>query len=240
MFRTIAWYTHFAISLVGTLPKLYKVKSLEKQGKEKEKEDYIHKVTTKWANSQLKMSGVRVRVWGLENVPEDTPVVFMSNHQSNFDIPLLIVYIDQFKGFVAKTELQKVPILKTWMEHIKCVFMDRNDLRQSVKTIIEGIKLVNSGHSMVVFPEGTRGKGGPMGEFKAGSFRLATKPQVPIVPITINGSYQLMEQNKGMIKAAHVDLYIHPMIETANLTKEELGQLSMQVKTVIASRLEKN
>lgn len=237
MFRTILWYTHFAISLVGTLPKLYKVKSLEKQGKIKEKEAYIHQVTSKWANAQLKMSGAKVTVFGQENLPKDSPVVFMSNHQSNFDIPLLIVYIDHFKGFVAKTELTKIPILNSWMENIKCVFMDRNDLRQSVKTIIEGINLVKSGHSMVIFPEGTRGKGGPMGEFKAGSFRLATKPKVPIVPITINGTYQLMEQNKGMIKAAHIELYIHPMIETAKLTKEETSELPETVKTLIASQL---
>lgn len=161
----------------------------------------------------------------------------MSNHQSNFDIPLLMVYVDKFKGFVAKTELKKVPILRDWMEEINCVFMDRNDLRQSVKTIIEGIKLIKAGNSLVIFPEGTRSKGGPMGEFKAGSFKLATKPKVPIVPITINGSAKLMEQNGNKIKAATVEIYIHPMIETADLTKEEMDKLPDKVKVVIGSKL---
>lgn len=240
MFRTIAWYTNFATSLVGTLPKLHKVKSLEKQGKEDEKNEYVHKVTSKWAQSQLKMSGAKVTVYGKENIPKDVPVVFMSNHQSNFDIPLLMVHINKSKGFVAKTELKKVAILRDWMEQINCVFMDRNDLRQSVKTIIEGIKLIKEGKSLVIFPEGTRSKGGSIGEFKGGSFKLATKPKVPIVPITINGSYKLLEQNGNKVKAAEVEIYIHPMIETANLTKEEADALPGKVKVIIMSKLDED
>ncbi|HHX60233.1 MAG TPA: 1-acyl-sn-glycerol-3-phosphate acyltransferase [Epulopiscium sp.] len=240
MLRTIAWYTNFGTSLIGTLPKLYKVKSLTKQGREDEKQAYVHKVASKWAKSQLKMSGAKVTVYGEENIPKDIPVVFMSNHQGNFDIPLLMVHINRFKGFVAKTELKKVPLLRDWMEQINCVFMDRNDLRQSVKTIIEAIKIIQAGHSLVIFPEGTRSKGGPMGEFKAGSFKLATKPKVPIVPITINGSYKLLEKNGNKVKAAEVEIYIHPMIETANLTKEEIDELPNRVKTIIASKVDED
>lgn len=235
--RTIAWYLHFTISLIGTLPILSKVKSLEKQGKEDEKLEYVHRVTSKWAKAQLIMSGAQVSVFGEENIPKDLPVVFMSNHQGNFDIPLLMVYINKFKGFVAKTELKKVPILRIWMEKLNCLFMDREDLRQSAKTIIEGIKLIKEGHSLVIFPEGTRSKGEPMGEFKAGSFKLATKPKVPIVPITIVGSYKLMEENGNKIKPADVEIYIHPMVETAKLTKEEIDQLPNRIKSIIESKV---
>lgn len=237
MLRTIAWYTNFAFSLVGTVPKLYKVKSLEKQGKEDEKFEYVHKYVAKWAKSQVKMSGIKVTVFGEENIPKDIPVVFMSNHQSNFDIALFLVYIEKYKGFVAKTELKKIPILRTWMEHINCVFMDRNDLRQSVKTIIEGIQIIKEGHSLVIFPEGTRSKGNQMGEFKAGSFKLATKPKVPIIPVTIKDSYKVMEQNGNKIKPADIEIYIHPMVETANLSKQEIDALPDQVKAIIASKL---
>jgi len=237
MLRTIAWYIHFGTSLAGTVPKLHKVKSLENQGKEAEKLEYIHKTVSKWAGSQIKMSGSKVTVFGEENIPNDIPVVFMSNHQSNFDIPLFLVYIKKNKGFVAKTELKKIPVLRTWMEHINCVFMDRNDLRQSVKTIIEGIKIIKEGHSLVIFPEGTRSKGGPMGEFKAGSFKLATKPKVPIIPVSIKDSSKIMEQNGNKIKPADVAIYIHPMVETANLTKEEIEKLPEQVKAIIGSKL---
>jgi len=239
MFRSAAWYTHFATSLIGTAPKLARAKKLAKQGKEEERKQYVYEVTSKWAKSQLKISGSNVTVYGEENLPEDNiPVVFMSNHQSNFDIALFMVHIDYFKGFVAKEELSKVPILKGWMEQLGCVFMDRDDLRKSVKTIIEGIKFIKGGHSLVIFPEGTRSKGGPVGEFKAGSFKLATKPKVPIIPVTINGSYKAMESNGNRIKPADIELYIHPMIETANLSKEEMNQLPDKVKTIITSKLD--
>ena len=90
MLRTIIWFGHFALSLLTKIGAMYKVKSLDKQGKIEEKEAYIHKVTSKWAMSQLKYSGAKVSVYGKENIPDNIPVVFISNHQGNFDIPLLI------------------------------------------------------------------------------------------------------------------------------------------------------
>lgn len=237
MFRTIVWFGHFGLSLITKIFPMWKVNSLEKQGKIAEKEAYIHKVTTKWALSQLKYSGADVKVYGEENVPKDVPVVFIANHQGNFDIPLLMSYISKPKGFIAKIETLKIPVLRTWMKYIHCVFMDRSNLRKSAAAIIEGVKIIKEGHSLVIFPEGTRSKGGPLGEFKAGSFKLATKSKVPIVPITINGSYKLMEANGNKIKPATVELYIHPAIETSNLSKEEQEALPTVVKEIIATKL---
>lgn len=240
MFRTIIWFGHFALSLVTKVFPTIKVNSLEKQGKIEEKDAYIHRVTTKWANSQLKYSGATVKVYGEENVPKDVPVVFIANHQGNFDIPLLMSYIDKPKGFIAKIETLKIPIVRTWMKNLHCVFMDRSNLRKSAAAIIEGVKIIKEGHSLVIFPEGTRSKGGPLGEFKSGSFKLATKSKAPIVPITINGTYKLMEANGNKIKPAEVELYIHPAIETTNLSKEEQEALPAIVKEIIASKLKSN
>ncbi|MEG1254450.1 lysophospholipid acyltransferase family protein [Clostridium sp.] len=237
MFRTIIWFGHFAISLGVKAINIFKVKSLDKKGKIEEKESYIHEVTSKWALSQLKYSGARVKVYGEENIPKNIPVVFISNHQGNFDIPLLMSYINKPKGFIAKIETLKIPIVRTWMKYIHCVFMDRSNLRKSAAAIIEGVKIVKDGHSLVIFPEGTRSKGGPLGEFKSGSFKLATKSNAPIVPITINGSYKLMEANGNKIKAADVNIFIHPPIETKNLTKQEQENLPGMVKEIIESKL---
>ncbi|WP_291578572.1 lysophospholipid acyltransferase family protein [Clostridium sp. UBA6640] len=239
MLRTIAWYTHFATSLFGKVPQMYKVKSLEKQGKIEDKIDYVHKVTSKWAMSHVKMSGAKVTVIGQENIPEHIPVVFMSNHQSNFDIALFMSYVDKPKGYIAKVEMEKVPLIRTWMKYMNCVFMDRSNLRKSAQAIIEGVQILKEGHSLVIFPEGTRSKSDIIGEFKAGSFKLATKAKVPIVPVTIQGSYKLMEQNGNRIKPADVKMIIHPMIETAELTKEELDNLPAEVKQIIGSKLPK-
>lgn len=237
MLRTIAWYTHFTLSLIGTIPKLYKVDALEKSGKTNERNDYIHRTTSNWAMSQVKLSGAKVNVFGVENIPKDIPVLFVSNHQSNFDIALFMSYIDKPKGYVAKIEMNKIPILREWMKHLHCVLMDRSSLRKSAEAITEGIKILKNGYSLVIFPEGTRSKSNKIGDFKAGSFKLATKAKVPIVPVTIKDSYKLMEQNNNMIKPAEVQMYIHPMIETSNLTKEEEDNLSTRVKKIIESKL---
>lgn len=235
--RTIYWYMSFAFTLLGTLPKLRKVKRLEKQGLIEERDTYVHKAAQKWMLDNLRRAGATVEVCGIENLPTDTNVVFVSNHQGNFDIPLLMGYIDMPKGFISKIEAKKIPIVNQWMELIHCVFMDRSTLKGSAGAIIEGIKVLKSGHSLVIFPEGTRSKGGRIGEFKSASFKLATKPGIPIVPITIDGSYRLMEQNHNQIKPAHVKLTIHPMVITKGLNKEELEALPSQVATTIASAL---
>lgn len=237
MFKTIIWYLDFAISLCCQTPHLFKLKKLEKQGKISGKDSYAHEVTTKWALKRLNHSGATVIVHGKENIPTDQNVVFMSNHQSNFDIALFMSHVDAPKGFISKIEMAKVPLLKEWMESIHCVFMDRSTLKGAASAIVEGIKLIKSGYSLVIFPEGTRSKGDQMTEFKAGSFKLATKPKVPIVPVTINGSYKLLEGNGNRIKAGTVEVYIHPAIETATLTKDELNELPTRVQNIIGSKL---
>lgn len=237
MLRTILWYSNFVITLIGTIPKLYKVKSLDKKGNVIEKEKLIHKVARDWGMSQVKMSGARVNILGKENIPDDRTVLFVSNHQGNFDIALFMSHIDKPKGYVAKLEMKQIPVLRTWMEYMNCVFMDRSNVRKSAEAITEGIKILKKGHSLVIFPEGTRSKGIKTGEFKAGSFKLATKANVPIIPVTINGTYKLMEQNKSKIKPAEVEIFIHPMIETANLTKEEAELIPVKVEEIIKSKL---
>lgn len=237
--RTIYWYVSFFFTLACTIPKLSKVKRLEKQGRLAERDAYIYKASQKWMLDNIRRSGSKIEVYGTEHLPKDRNVVFISNHQGNFDIPLLMGYIDMPKGFIAKIEAKKIPIVAKWMELIHCVFMDRSTLKGSAGAIIEGIKVLKAGHSLVIFPEGTRSKGNQMGEFKSASFKLATKPGVPIVPITIDGSYRIMEANNNRITPAPVKITIHPIIETKGLTKEAQEALPRQVENIIASALSK-
>ncbi|KMT22185.1 lysophospholipid acyltransferase family protein [Clostridium cylindrosporum] len=241
MFRSILWYSNFALSLVGTIPSMLKVKKYDKNNKteddKKKREDFVYDFVTNWAKNRLKSAGATIKVYGEDNIPEGESVLFMSNHQSNFDIPLLLGFINTHKGFVAKLELGQIPILNKWMENIDCVFMDRSSIRKSAEAIAETTKLLKRGRSMVIFPEGTRSCCNTMGEFKAGSFKLATKSKVKIVPITINGSYKLMEANGNKIKPSEVEMYIHTPIETKGLTKEEEDMLPDKVKAIIASKL---
>ena len=235
MIRTLLFYPGIIISLIFSLPASLKIKSLDAKGESDKKAEYIHKITTKWAKFIMKLSGAKIDIIGLENIPKDKTILFVSNHQSDFDIPLLMSCLDVPKGFIAKKELESWPIINTWMKHLNCIFMDRTSLRKSAQSIVEGIKILKSGYSMVIFPEGTRSKGKPIEEFKSGSFKLAIKSKCTIIPLTINGTYKLLEQNNNMIKSAPVELVIHPAIDVSTLSDEELEELPQTVYNIVKS-----
>lgn len=236
MFRTIVWFGYFWLYLIKIMPKYFKVKKLFKEGKIEERDKLVASVASKWARDLLKLAGAKVKVIGAENVPMDRAVLFVSNHQGNFDIPILLGYIDEPKAFVAKIEMLKLPLISTWMKQMNCVFMDRHDMRQSLRVMNEATEYLKQGYSMSIFPEGTRSRGEAMGEFKAGSLRIAIKANVPIVPVTIKGSYKLMEQNGFIIKPAEVEVIISEPIETLGLTKEQTNGLNEAVRSIIAGK----
>lgn len=241
MLRSIIWYASFIFGLIATIPKMLKVNKIDNNinsNKEKiERDNFVFGFAKDWCKKRLKIAGADVNLYGIENIPEDETVLFISNHQSNFDIALFLGCIDKKKGFVAKSEMGKIPILNTWMKKIDCVFMDRSSIRKSAQSIAEATKLLKSGRSMVIFPEGTRSKTGYLNEFKSGSFKLATKSKVKIIPVTINNSSSLMEKNNNKIKPGKVEMYIHTPVETINLTKEEEEHLPSNIKSIIETKL---
>ena len=241
MFRSIVWYLNFAFTLLFTLPKLSKVNTWDKnilsEEEKLKRDDFVFNYVSKWAENKIKLAGATVKIFGEENIPKDETVLFMSNHQSNFDIALFLACIKTKKGFVAKLELGKIPILNQWMKKIDCVFMDRSSIRKSAEAIAEATKLLKKGRSMVIFPEGTRSKTGALSDFKAGSFKLATKSKVKIVPVTIKGSRNIMEANGNKIKPGIIEMYIHPPIDTKGISKEEEENLPNKVKSIIESKI---
>lgn len=237
MLKTVFWFIYFWLYKVYSLLLLRKVNRLERQGQHSEAELLVADIAQRWARSLINLTGTKVEVSGLENIPPGN-VLFVSNHQGNFDIPLLIGYINKPKGFVAKVELKKMPILNIWMEKINCVFMDRSNVRDSMKAILKGIELLREGKSLVLFPEGTRSKSSVLGEFKPGGMKLAIKSNVPIVPVTINGSYNMLEKKGYRISAAHVRIHVSPPIYVDKLPKEEQAKLAHIVRDIIAGKLE--
>lgn len=230
MFRTIKWYFKFVFCLVFVSGKLNAAQRMKRDNPNAD--DFIFNLTSNWAKGRIIDSGAQITVYGQENIPESN-CLFVSNHQSDFDIAIFMAEIPKKTGFIAKIELKKVPLIRNWMELINCIFIDRNDLKQSMKAILEGIQILKQGKSLVVFPEGTRSKCDKVGEFKPGSFKLATKAGVPIVPVTIDGSYKIFEGSKYTIRPEKVSVYIHQPIETCNLSKEEQNQLPKLVRDII-------
>lgn len=239
MFRTIIWFIYFWLYLVYLIPSLRRVKNLDKAGNIKERDKIVNEVAAKWSQALLKIAGVTVKVSGNENVPVNEAVVFVSNHQGNFDIPILLASIEKPKAFIAKTELANMPLISTWMKYMNCVFMDRSNIRQSLKIISQASDYVKEGYSMSIFPEGTRSKGKEMGEFKPGSMKLALKAEATIVPVAIRGSYKIMEENGIIIKPGVVEVVIAKPIPTRDLTKEQARDLSDLVREKIQTELQK-
>lgn len=159
-------------------------------------------------------------VEGLENLPEGT-AVFVSNHQSYFDIPLALGYLGDPKGLVSKKEIDRIPFIRQWMRELGCVFLDRENLRASVAALGDASDRVAAGYSMVVFPEGTRTETGEVGEFKAGAFKIAQKNKVPVVPFVLEGSSRLMGKHSLWIHPASVTVKILEPIDTSGYGKEE-------------------
>lgn len=239
MFRTIIWFIYFWIHLIITLPALQRVKKLEKTGQMEAKEELVYKTSRNWARKLVKLAGGKVDVNGYENLPKDEACLFVSNHQGNFDIPILIGFLNKPVGFISKIEVKKLPILNKWMEHMNCIFMDRKDRRQAVKSINTGAEKLKDGSSLVIFPEGTRSKGMDMNSFKAGSFKLAQKSGVTIVPVVINGSYKIMEQNGFKIRPADVTVTILSPIPYEQYKEKDMKQVAEDVETLISQELNK-
>lgn len=234
MFKTIFIFFKICLYLLSTRPRLKIARRLDREGKIAERDKMVSESVGGWARFMIELTGSTVEVIGEDNIPEDSAVVFIGNHQGYFDIPILLGYIKKSKAFIAKIEILKVPILSSWMQLMQCTFLDRKDMRQSVRAMGEAIETVKKGYSLVIFPEGTRSKGGPVEEFKAGSLKLAFKAGVPIIPVTIDGSWRIYEAS-GKFAKTHIKLTIHPPIPTAGIDREEKAALPDQIREIVVS-----
>jgi|LSQX01.1.fsa_nt_gb 1-acyl-sn-glycerol-3-phosphate acyltransferase len=190
-----------------------------------------------WGRRLVNMTGSEVEIIGKENLPDDKRICFVSNHQGMFDIPLVLGFVGRSCGFVAKKELLKVPVLAWWMLEIPCVFIDRSSARKARESIIKSAEVIKNGHAMVIFPEGTRSKGAPMGEFKRGSFKLPTMAEATIVPLAINNTWKILEET-GKIKAQKLTLEIMQPIRPEDPIYQDQQALCAHLEEQIRARVE--
>ena len=155
----------------------------------------------------LKITGADITVKGHENVPADTAVLYIGNHRSFFDILLTYSRCKRLTGYVAKKEMEKIPLLSKWMLNVNCLFLDRNNIKEGLKTILAGIEKVRRGVSVWIFPEGTRNKNEQLSDllpFKEGSLKIAEKSGCPVVPVAIKGTAEVFEKHIPLICPSHV------------------------------------
>ncbi|MCP8968965.1 lysophospholipid acyltransferase family protein [Ectobacillus ponti] len=237
MLRTIYTAVCLIFLVLGTVPSLLRMQRLKGKVSPQEFDRLVHRTPHWFGRGMLGLTGSQVEVRGLENMPKDQAVLIVGNHQSNFDIPLLMGYLEKPIGFVAKAELKKIPIASTWIGLMNGIFMNRSDRRQSLQAIKDGIEALKQGHSLVIFPEGTRSKSKEMGEFKTGSLSLAVKSGVPIVPVTVNGTYNILEANGNRVRPAKVVLTVSKPVYAEEYQTMDSKALTQHVQEIIASKL---
>ena len=204
--------------------------------------DYSSLRIVQWAFKViLLLAGVDVTVIGEEHIP-DEPVLYIGNHRSFFDVPITYSRCRRLTGFVSKKELEKVPLLSNWMRFLYCLFLDRDNVRSGLKTILTAIEQVKNGISIFIFPEGTRNKGEELSvlPFHDGSFKIAEKTGCPVIPVSINNSVQIFEAHFPIIRKTHVVLEYGEPIYPSALDKEAKKQLGTYCHYLIEETLKKN
>jgi 1-acyl-sn-glycerol-3-phosphate acyltransferase len=192
-----------------------------------------------WARLSLAMAGVKVDLCGVEHIP-DGPVIFMSNHQSNFDILALEATMPRRIYWVAKKELFAIPVFGPSMRRGGYIPLDRSDGRKALKSMDNAAGIIRTGKSVVMFPEGTRSKDRRLLPFKRGGFLLALRAGVPVMPVTINGSGRINPADQIRLYRGNITITLHPPLAIPqNMPRGEVeAQLMEQVRSTISSALE--
>lgn len=215
------------------------VDRLHAQGLYAEEQEVIRKGQKLWAETIADKLRIDFEVAGMENMPDKAPFMVYSNHQGFADIPATIwVFKDHYQmGFVAKEEWRKFKVLSDAITYTRSIFLTRGSGRDAVKSLNEAKELLGEGFNLSIFPEGTRSQRHEMGEFKPGAFKFAEKAGVPIVPLTIDGSYKLFEE-KGSYQPCRIKLTLHPLVHIEQMSKAEQKDAAIEIERTIRSALD--
>ena len=204
--------------------------------------DYSSLRIVQWGfNTILKITGVEITVIGEENVP-DEPVLFIGNHRSYFDILITYARCKRLTGYIAKKEMLSIPLLSTWMKRLYCLFLDRSNPKEGLKTILQAIDYIKQCISICIFPEGTRNKGEELSllPFHNGSFKIADKTGCAIIPMSINNTADIFESHFPRIKKTHVILEYGTPIYPKELDKETKKHIGEYCSNIIQETINKN
>ena len=188
------------------------------------------------------LSGCHVTVIGEENIPKEA-ALFIGNHRSYFDIVLTYARCPDLTSYMAKIEIAKVPLLSTWMRFLHCLFLDRQDIKQGLKTILSAIDLIKNGISVFIFPEGTRCTDAEQTKllpFHEGSFKVATKTDCLIVPVALTNTSKVFEDHIPFIRRTDIVLEYGKPFRPSELSKEQKKAIGSYTGNIIKEMLQKN
>ena len=164
-----------------------------------------------WSPIILGLFGIKINVSGIDNIPS-TPSIFVANHTSQLDIPIVSYAIPRGLFFVAKKELSKIPILGQYMHIMGMIFVDRGNKEKAIESMEIAAKKVRKGKNLVTFPEGTRSRDGQLLPFKKGSFVIAQKGGIPLVPVVIENAFIALPKGKFLVHPTQIKVTILPPI----------------------------
>ena len=189
------------------------------------------------------LSGCHVTVKEMEDVPKDKVDLYIGNHRSYFDVVLTYARCPGLTSYMAKKEVARVPLLSTWMRFLHCLFLDRKDIKQGLKTILAAIDLIKNGISVCIFPEGTRSTGPEQTEllpFHEGSFKVATKTDCLIVPMAITNTSRIFEDHIPFIRSTDVVIEYGKPFRPSELTKEQKKGIGGYTRGIIQEMVQNN
>ena len=237
--RTVLTYLYIGLNVLCSNPWLASIEKKKQEGKLTAEEAYakVQKYYMKFGKGCFKLANVKVEVTDLENVPQDEAVLFVANHQSYFDVPAIMYTIPKPMGFVAKEELGKIPFFKQWIISTGTVLIARGETRKALEAIINAAKILKSGQSITIFPEGTRSADGKLLEFKPGSLKAAQKGKVAIVPIAIDGAVDVLNRNGFLIQPKPIHLTVLKKIDAEEVQATDTTVLADKIRRDIAAVL---
>ncbi|MCI5640579.1 MAG: 1-acyl-sn-glycerol-3-phosphate acyltransferase [Lachnospiraceae bacterium] len=188
----------------------------------------------------LFISGVKVTVKGKENIPADNNALFVFNHRSFFDIIVGYATAPIPTAFVSKKELEHVPMISWWMRFLNCLFLDRDDIRQGMKTILTGIELMKNGTNIFIAPEGTRNTGEELLPFHEASFKLADKSKKPIIPVAMSNMDEVWEKHMPWVRKTHVIIEYCEPIDMQQMERAEKKKIGETVRGILAEKIAQN
>lgn len=194
-----------------------------------------HMAARYWGRSILMAGGIKVTVKGLSNLDPSKTYIYMANHLSNFDIPVLLAYLKVQFRWLAKAELFKVPFFGYVVKRAGYISIDRSNRRSAFQSLQRAAEMIQNGTSVMIFPEGTRSLDGKLGPFKKGGFALAMKSEARIVPIRISGTWQIMSKDGLRIRPGRVTLEIKAPVETKNYDRKEKENLMAHIRREISA-----
>jgi 1-acyl-sn-glycerol-3-phosphate acyltransferase len=198
----------------------------------------INRISSTWGWMMCRLGGAKLTVVDRSGIPRDETVLFVSNHQGDFDIPALLATTGRPTAFVAKKELAHIPLVSHWMRVMGCIFLDRDDRRKQVEQIKQTVAHLRGGISMVIFPEGTRSHGPGMRPFAKGSLQVGVRAGVRLVPVTLRDTYTLYPKERKLFPGGSATVLFHPAIQPADLSNEERNHLHERVQAVIQAGLD--